>query len=91
VQTLNSRDALEEAIILGLRLNRGISLSELARTYADDPRLIFSAELSELADAGLLITSADRVQLTPRGRLLSNEVFERFLGSESREIVPQPV
>ena len=32
-----------------------------------------------LVDAGLLIFDGNRVRLTARGRLLSNEVFQEFL------------
>lgn len=91
VQRLNSREALEEAIILGLRLNRGITLAKLAEIHGEDPQAIFKDEFDELTDAALLMRDADRVRLTPRGRLLSNEVFERFIGSESREITAQGV
>ena len=35
--------------------------------------------MAELAAAGLLHIEGNVIRLTPRGRLLSNEVFERFL------------
>jgi oxygen-independent coproporphyrinogen-3 oxidase len=35
--------------------------------------------LLEVRDAGLLELSSDRIRLTPRGRLVSNEVFSRLL------------
>ena len=39
------------------------------------------AAVRELEDEGLLhFADGDRVTLTQRGRLLSNEVFARFLG-----------
>ena len=36
----------------------------------------------ELIDAGLLERDGERVRLTSRGRLLSNEVFARFIRDE---------
>lgn len=60
--------AREERHFLGLRLNRGIE-------ETDD----FRAAIDELIDLGLLERAGRRVRLTARGRLLSNEVFERFL------------
>ena len=33
----------------------------------------------ELIASGLLVRQQDNLQLTPRGRLLSNEVFEKFI------------
>jgi coproporphyrinogen III oxidase-like Fe-S oxidoreductase len=35
--------------------------------------------MRELIASGLLVRRQDNLQLTPRGRLLSNEVFERFI------------
>ena len=35
--------------------------------------------LLEVRDAGLLELSPDRMRLTPHGRLVSNEVFNRLL------------
>jgi oxygen-independent coproporphyrinogen-3 oxidase len=75
--------ALEESFFLGLRLTGGISLFELAAEFgaaAVEPARIV---ISELVENGLLERSGDCMRLTPRGRLLSNEVFERFiLGDE---------
>ncbi len=63
--------AQEEHYFLGLRLNRGVEETEA-----------FRAMIDELVELGLLERDAGRVRLTARGRLLSNEVFQRFL-SES--------
>ena len=35
--------------------------------------------IAELVSDGLLQQDGDFIRLTPRGRLLSNEVFERFI------------
>ncbi len=79
-QTLvDSQAALEESFFLGLRMNRGISLSELAKIFGADVIASYRAVIAELSDGGLLEERADRICLTPRGRLLSNEVFARFL------------
>jgi len=37
--------------------------------------------IDELVEYGLLERSDHQVHLTARGRLLSNEVFEKFLGA----------
>jgi len=36
--------------------------------------------------AGLMERREDMIRLTPRGRLLSNEVFERFLDPQTRAV-----
>ena len=62
-------------------MNRGISLKNLREQFGsvvDD----FEPAINDLTEAGLVESSADQLCLTPRGRLLSNEVFARFLGEK---------
>ncbi len=73
--------ALEEAFFLGLRLNRGVSLRELGRKFVKEAQK-YAPLLEELIKCDLLILADDTVRLTPRGRLLSNEVFQKFIGAE---------
>lgn len=75
---VDERAALEESFFLGLRLNRGVSLADL-RTRFGDAIVPYEPVVTDLIDAGLLLRAEDRVSLTARGRLLSNEVFARFL------------
>ena len=79
-QTLVSRRAArEECFFLGLRLNRGVDLHFVKRQYG------FPAEIqrtiTELHATGLLEHDCPKemIRLTAQGRLLANEVFERFL------------
>lgn len=69
----------EEAWFLGLRLNRGVNPAELEAEFGAvmvAPAL--AAAAGPIKD-GLLEWAGPRIRLTPRGRILSNEVFERFL------------
>jgi oxygen-independent coproporphyrinogen III oxidase len=72
-------NALEEVFFLGLRLNRGVNLREVAEQFG--PEEVESAQhtIAELVSDRLLHRDGDFIRLTPRGRLLSNEVFERFI------------
>lgn len=70
---------MAETMILGLRLNEGIVFDAFAKRYAEDARTKYGRELRELEGLGLVEVSGTRVRLTRRGRLLSNEVFWRFL------------
>jgi oxygen-independent coproporphyrinogen-3 oxidase len=72
-------DALEELFFLGLRLNRGINLREAAKTFGQRAIDDLSTTIADLIGDGLLRRDGDRIRLTARGRLLSNEVFQRFL------------
>jgi oxygen-independent coproporphyrinogen-3 oxidase len=79
-QTLiDEHAALEESFFLGLRLNRGVSVEEFGRHFGSAAIDNYQPIIDELAEAVLLKRSSNRFHLTPRGRLLSNEVFERFL------------
>ena len=71
--------ALEEAFFLSLRLNRGVNLESIAKEFGHAATDGFSDTISDCVGSGLLERSGDVIRLTPRGRLLSNEVFERFI------------
>lgn len=73
--------ALEEAFFLGLRTLRGVNLEELAARYGSSATSFFREELAEMAEAGLVEVDKGSARLTRRGRLISNEVFERLIGS----------
>jgi oxygen-independent coproporphyrinogen-3 oxidase len=76
--------AEDEAFFLGLRLNRGIDLRTIARQFSEDAIANRSVILDSLVQAGLLVFDDSQVRLTDRGRLLSNEVFERLILSDSQ-------
>jgi len=80
---VSSEAALQEAFFLGLRLNRGIDLSEIAKEFGEDAVSGYTESVSELTEAGLLERDGEVVRLTPRGRLLSNEAFERFISTHA--------
>ncbi len=70
--------ALEENFFLGLRLNRGIRLEQLREEFGADAGK-FDEIIAQLEEDGLLVRSENNLELTSRGRLLSNEVFEEFI------------
>jgi len=73
VTDFDAETAAAERVILGLRLDTGIPLAT-----AHEPPLAASfgwALTAELID----VTPDDRVVLTTRGRLLSNELFGRLV------------
>ncbi len=76
---IDQQAALEEAFFLGLRLNGGADLARIAADFGISRVAAFRPTLAELIAAGLMEQQETRIRLTDRGRLLSNEVFERFL------------
>lgn len=78
-ETISRELEMAETMILGLRLNEGIAFDAFAARYGEDARGKYAAQLRELKRLELIEVPDGVVRLTPRGRLLSNEVFWRFL------------
>jgi oxygen-independent coproporphyrinogen-3 oxidase len=81
---VSRQDALEETFFLGLRLARGVDLEQVREKFGTFVVTALAPVLVELAGVGLIAWEGNSVRLTRRGRLLSNEVFERFLSVPSR-------
>jgi oxygen-independent coproporphyrinogen-3 oxidase len=71
--------ALEENFFLGLRLTRGVDLRRLSADFGEETIQNFDGAIQGCMEEGLMRRDEDFISLTPRGRLLSNEVFQRFL------------
>jgi oxygen-independent coproporphyrinogen-3 oxidase len=71
--------AVSDAAILGLRLNEGLDLGVFERRYGMLFGETYGPVVLEMSEAGLLERRNGRLLLTPRGRLLANEVFVRLL------------
>ena len=74
-------NALEETFFLGLRLNSGVNLREVAARFGKQSLDDLSSAIAELVRDGLIQYDNGFIRLTPRGRLLSNEVFQAFLST----------
>ncbi len=78
-RTPAARERLGEALFTGLRRAGGISLAGFRERYGADVLADFGAALARSFEAGLVEIEGDRLRLTQRGVLLSNEVFEAFV------------
>jgi len=76
---VSRHDALEESFFLGLRLNRGVDVREIAAGFGHEVIDNLWPSIRELIADGLLLQDRNSIRLTPHGRLLSNEVFQAFL------------
>ena len=76
---LDEHEASAEAVFLGLRLMRGISLNEHRTRFGEDIREKHALDLARLKDAGLIELDDNLMKLTRSGALLSNEVFATFV------------
>ncbi len=90
VTPVSAQAAIEESFFLGLRLNRGLDLERLRKEF--DPKLptgavaVWETAIQQCLHDGLIEQQGETLRLTSRGRLLSNEVFARFLVGEAEEI-----
>jgi len=79
-EVFDAETARGEAVFLALREVRGLDAQAFATEFGEPPRAFFGREIDRLAAAGMLDESpAGHLALTPRGRLLSNSVFELFV------------
>ncbi len=64
----------------GLRLTReGISSTVFESRFGMQLEDVYGKEIEELVRLELIERQAERLRLTPRGRLLGNQVFMRFV------------
>lgn len=78
-ETITPELAMADTLILGMRLNEGVSLEGFRARFGVDALDAFGEQLQEPLEAGLVEVVDGRLRLTERGRLLSNEVFTRLL------------
>jgi oxygen-independent coproporphyrinogen-3 oxidase len=87
VAQITHQAAVEESLFLGLRLTQGIDLRSIAAAFGGEALSQFQSAIGSFVEAGLLERQGDRLRLTSRGRLLSNEVFAAFVAEPQ---VPHP-
>ncbi|MBS3909448.1 MAG: radical SAM family heme chaperone HemW [Actinobacteria bacterium] len=71
-------DEMSEAIFLGLRKMDGVNPEEFHARFDQAIDSVFGEEIEDLVGLGLLARNTN-LRLTPRGILLGNEVFSRFV------------
>ena len=74
-RVLNADDRWREAVMMGLRMNAGVSLDDLHREFGVDLLAQYGHHLHSCSDAGLVVEEAGRLRLTRRGMLMANEVL----------------
>lgn len=82
LQRLDTVAQLEEAWFLGLRLREGLDQESLLSEFGLDAVTPTLRIAEELAAEDFLQKSGNRWSLSAKGKLLSNEVFQRFIDVE---------
>ena len=76
---LSKKDKIEEYMFVGLRLCKGVSISNFQKQFGNSMNDIYGGILERLSDKKLLSFQGDYVRLTKRGMNLSNYVLAEFL------------
>lgn len=77
-EVLSREEALEDRVLMGLRLREGIDLLSLRDRFGVKPR---PDRLDFLLDGGFIELRGDSIQLTKKGVLLSDELILKVLDS----------
>jgi len=76
---LSGFDRFRDALIMGARLVKGVDLGMLGIKYGVDADGFVRETLAELEDRGLFELKDNIFRLTDKGRLLSNQLFSRWV------------
>ena len=79
-QVIDQETEMSETMMMGLRLTReGVSERRFQARFECSITDVFGAEVEKLIALGLLEWTGDILRLTPRGRLVGNQVFVEFV------------
>ena len=78
IETVAGRLEIAETLMMGLRLDNGVSIEQFADRFGVTPEEAHGESIAELTSLGLMETPEGHLRLTNRGWLLANEVFVRF-------------
>lgn len=79
VETLTERDIRNETVMLGLRMNDGVSIYELSKTFGSDYAARIAGKMDLHVAQGFARKDCDRYGLTVRGMLVSNVIIAELL------------
>lgn len=80
VVELTSEGLLEDAVIFGLRMGKGISIKSLSDRFGGEPLERLTSFFTALQEEGLaIVEDGDQVSLTLRGKLLADRIAIELL------------
>ena len=78
-ECLEPAASFRETVIIGLRMNQGVSKESLQRRYGMELNDCYGNILIRLVDQGLLEMTASHLRLTARGRIFANQVMAELV------------
>ena len=79
MESLDRQEQIEEYMILGLRLTKGVSKTEFYRLFGEYPGDIYGEVIRKYVTMGLMENEGDYIRLTRNGISVSNPVLAEFL------------
>jgi oxygen-independent coproporphyrinogen-3 oxidase len=79
ITPIDRETAVEEMLLMGLRLVEGVSRATLERAAGDDAATLLGSNLAPLIEGGFLTLDADRLAATSAGRQCLNAVLGALL------------
>jgi oxygen-independent coproporphyrinogen-3 oxidase len=79
INPVTRRQAMEDTMMLGLRLIDGVTFTAFAERFGCDLRDEFAAEINRLSAMGLIHCNNSSIRLSTRGLPLANLVFAEFI------------
>lgn len=79
MERLVQEEQMEEFMILGLRMMRGVSRAEFRNRFGKPIETVYGSALKKLEKQGLLLPEGDSIALTETGIDVSNQVFVEFI------------
>lgn len=79
VTVLTERDRIAEFMIMGLRMNEGISEAEFKRRFGKSINSVYKPELEKFIRGGFLIREKGAIRFSDKGRDVSNSILCDFV------------
>jgi oxygen-independent coproporphyrinogen-3 oxidase len=79
IAPIDRETAIEEMLMMGLRLIEGVSRERLERAAGPDAKTLLGSNLAPLIEGGFLVLDADRLAATSAGRQRLNAVLGALL------------
>ncbi len=78
-EKLSVEASFRESVVMGLRMNRGVSLKELNSRYSIDLKEHYGDTLTRLISLSLLLLKGGRLRITDKGRFFANTIMSELV------------
>ena len=75
----DKKSQMDEYMLLGLRMIKGVTVSSFKQKFLEDPYKIYRAQLIKLLKESLIEIDTDSIRLSKKGIDLANIVWEEFV------------